>query len=271
MKQLLGITLTLSLLLTYAAYAATDNSLVLYLPLNEGKGETTEDLSGNGNNGTLKGSPKWVDGYDGSALQFSGEENGNYVEVPDNPLLNPKDEITCMAWVYFDGWEPTGGVISKYVGSGNQRSYDIHMHHTLELSFTASCSSNGAYQVGVSTTNADAPAGTLAEGRWQHIAMTFKSSEFLRIYLDGEMVADSDAAATDSLFDNNIPLMIGTDFQIGGAHSGQPREFTGIIDEVAIYSRALSDADIKQAMEGILAAVDSQGKLTVFWGNMRAF
>lgn len=268
MKKLFFLSLILSLILSYTAFAATDASLVLYLPFNEGEGETAEDFSGSENHGTLIGSPKWVDGRDGSALQFSGEENSNYVEVADSPSLNPNDEITCMAWIYFDEWHPTGGVISKYVGAGNQRSYDIHMHHDTELSFTSSCSSNGAYQVGVSTTNADAPAGTLIEGEWQHIAMTFRASEFSRLYHNGEMVADSDASATDSLFDNDVPLMVGTDFDIGGAHNGQPREFTGIIDEVAIYSRVLSDAEIQQAMESILA-VDSQGKLTTLWGSLK--
>ena len=69
--------------------------------------------------------------------------------------------------------------------------------------------------------------------------------------------------------DNNTPLMIGTDFQVGGAHSGQAREFTGIIDEVTVFNRALSDEEIGLVMNGLIMAVDSYGKLAVTWGAIK--
>ena len=268
MKERLLLLVILSLLLSSVAVAANDPSLVLYFPFDEGKGDIANDASGNNNNGKLIENPKWVEGKYGFALEFSGTENKNHVEVPDNPSFNPQKEITCMAWIYFGKWEPTGGIISKYTGAGNQRSYDIHMHHDRNLSFTSGCSSNGAFQVGVSTTEASTPAGTLKEGTWQHVAMTFKAEEFLRLYLDGEMAAESDASATDHLFDNNTPFMVGTDFAIGGAHNGQPREFTGIIDEVAVFSKALSDTEIKQAMKSIME-IELKGKIAALWGRLK--
>jgi len=222
--------------------------LMLYLPFDEGQGITAEDLSGNNNNGDIIGEPKWVNGNSGSALEFSGAENTHHVEVADTPSLNPDKEITLLAWIFIDIWEPTGGVVSKYIGSGNQRSYNMHMDHDTNLSFRASVSSNGAYQVGTSTTNAVAPEGTLVEGQWQHVAMTYKGDEFLRLYLNGNMVAESAATATPRLFDNTTPLMVGTDFQIGGNHNGQPREFTGAIDEVRLYDHALDAGEILAAM-----------------------
>jgi len=222
--------------------------LMLYLPFDEGQGMTAEDLSGNNNNGEIIGEPTWVNGYSGSALEFSGAENTHHVEVADTPSLNPDKEITLLAWIFIDLWEPTGGVVSKYTGSGNQRSYNIHMDHDTNLSFRASVSSNGAYQVGTSTTNAVAPEGTLVEGQWQHVAMTYKGDEFLRLYHNGNMVAESEATATPRLFDNTTPLMVGTDFQIGGNHNGQPREFTGAIDEVRLYDHALDAGEILSAM-----------------------
>ena len=226
----------------------TRADLMLYLPFDEGQGTTAEDLSGNNNKGEIKGEPKWVNGNSGSALEFSGAENTHHVEVADTPSLNPDNEITLLAWIFIDVWEPTGGVISKYIGSGNQRSYDLHMDHDTHLSFRSSVSSNGAYQVGTSTTNAIAPEGTLVEGQWQHIAMTYKGGEFLRLYHNGNMVAESAATATPRLFDNTTPLMVGTDFQIGGNHNGQPREFTGAIDEVRLYDHALDAGEILAAM-----------------------
>jgi concanavalin A-like lectin/glucanase superfamily protein len=248
-------------LIVDGAMAGADPSLVLYLPFDAGNGDRAEDLSGHDNHGELIGGPKWVDGRSGMALEFSGAENTNHVEVADAPSLNPREEVTVMAWIFFDVWAPTGGVVSKYTGAGNQRSYDLYMDHDRSLSFRSSVSSNGAYQVGTSTTNAVAPAETLVEGQWQHVSMTYKGGEFLRLYHDGNMVAESEATATESLFDNTTPLMVGTDFAVGSAHNGQPREFTGVIDEVIVFGRQLSADEIQKVMGGLadpaLAAVEN--------------
>ncbi|MBD3183453.1 hypothetical protein GF312_14235 [Candidatus Poribacteria bacterium] len=259
------------LLSTIGIHAAVVDGVVLHLPFDEGSGTVTQDMSGNGNDATLVGNPQWVDGKFGMALQFNGEENSNYVEVPDSPSLNPELEITCAAWIYFDEFHPSAGIISKYIGSGNQRSYNIHMNHTEDsLAIASGCSSNGIYQAGVSTTVTNTEEGTLTAGEWQHVAMTFRASEFLRIYINGELKADEDASATESIFDNEVPLLIGTDFEIGGEHNGQPREFTGIIDEVMVFNRALSDEEIGEIMEGTsTAALDATGKLTTTWASMK--
>ena len=250
--------------------AVQEESLVLYFPFDEGEGDTANDASGNNNNGTFKGQPQWVKGKYDSALQFDGAENKNYVEIPDHPSLNPEKEITIMAWIYFDEFHNTAGVISKYVGAGNQRTYNLRMHHTDNLALSSECSSNGAFQLGASTTEAHTPAGSLKEGEWQHVAMTFKAKEFLRLYVNGERKADSKANATDSLFDNNVPLMVGTDFDPGGAHGANPREFTGVIDEVAVFKIALSDEEIQQAMENVMT-IEPGGKLATSWGRIKIY
>jgi hypothetical protein len=248
--------------------AVQEESLVLYFPFDEEKGDAANDASGNNNNGIFKGQPKWVKGKYDFALQFDGAENQNYVEIADHPSLNPEQEITVMAWIYFDEFHNTAGVISKYVGAGNQRTYNLRMHHTDNLALSSECSSNGSFQLGASTTDAHTPAESLKEGEWQHIAMTFKAKEFLRLYVNAEMKAESKADATDHLFDNNVPLMVGTDFDPGGAHGANPREFTGIIDEVAVFKIALSDEEIQQAMESVMT-VEVRGKLATSWGRLK--
>lgn len=244
--------------------------LVLYLPFDEGSGTVVKDLSGNNNNGTLKGAPKWVKGKFGTALQFNGAENKNYVEVPDNASLNPATEITCAAWIYFDKFIGSGGVISKYIGANNQRGYSLRMDHTNALSVASDCSSDGTANAGKYTT-ASTPANMLKEGQWQHIATAFKAKQYLRLYVNGVLKGETATGVTDSLFDNTVPLLIGTDFLIGGAGNSGPREFTGIIDEVAIFNRALSDAEI-QSLSGssAITSVESNGKLAVTWGAMKS-
>ncbi len=246
--------------------------LVLYLPFDEGSGDKTKDVSGNNNDGKLIGSPKWVDGKIGKALEFSGKENKNYVEIADNPSLNPQNEITCSAWIYYDNFVGSGGIISKYIGAGNQRSYTIHMHHDNINALASDISADGTYNAGVTAVSALTDKDTLKPNTWQHIAMTFKASKFIRLYIDGVMKGETDASVVNKLFDNNVPLIIGNDFQIGGQHrAGQPREFTGKIDEVVIFNRALSDAEIKSVMSGNILSVSDKNSLVIAWGAIKSF
>ena len=255
---------------TASIYAGTVEGLMLHLTFDEGQGDTAEDVSGNGNHGTLVGSPKWAKGNTGSAIQFDGAENKSYVEVPDDPSLNPATEITCAAWIYFDNFLGSGGIISKYIGAGNQRSYTMHMHHDNALGLAADFSSSGVYKAGVSAMSAGTDAGVLKQGEWQHVAATFKAKEFLRLYVNGEMKAEAEAGVMESIFDNEVPLLIGNDFQIGGSHrAGQPREFTGIIDEVMIFNRELSAQEIQSIMSGATASVEPAGKLATRWSSIK--
>ena len=89
----------------------------------------------------------------------------------------------------------------------------------------------------------------------------------MKLYVNGEMVAES-GVAIDNLFVNNVPLYVGTDFEPGGAHAGQPREFTGTIDEVTVFNRALSNNEIKKTMDAV-SAVEPKGKLATLWGGLK--
>ena len=63
----------------------------------EGSGTTAADSSGFGNDGSFLGSPQWVSGASGSALEFGG--TGDRVIVADDPSLDMTDEITIAAWL----------------------------------------------------------------------------------------------------------------------------------------------------------------------------
>ena len=262
MKVRLFITILFAML--YAAIPATakDDTLVLYFTFDANSGNKVEDLSGNGNDGEIIGA-KWVKGKYGSALEFdSGGKT--VVQVSDNPTLNPDKEITYMAWFFSDAFDITRGIISKYTGTGNQRSYNLRLHHVTKGALSTEVSANGAFQLGVSTT--DVHSGTvLKNGQWHHAAITLKGGEFLRMYVDGKLEKESKATVTKTIFDNNVPLSIGADFNIGE----EIRHFNGLIDEVAIFNRVLSEAEIQKAMEGEVQAVDAVGKLTTTWGAIK--
>ena len=84
------------------------------------------------------------------------------------------------------------------------------------------------------------------------------------MYVDGKLVAESKATLTKTLFDNKSALRIGQDF-----NEDAKRFFNGIIDEVAIFNRALTQAEIKTAMEGDIMTVDPIGRLPITWAKLK--
>ena len=84
------------------------------------------------------------------------------------------------------------------------------------------------------------------------------------MYVDGKLANESKAAATKTLFDNETPLKIGQDF-----NEDATRFFNGIIDEIAIFNRALTQAEIKTALEGDIMMVDPTGRLPIIWSKLK--
>jgi hypothetical protein len=71
---------SLAMVFSYVGEMAQAQSLVLYLPFDEGSGDKTSDLSNNGNDGTLGNNPAWTEGKFKNALEFDGTDD--YVETP---------------------------------------------------------------------------------------------------------------------------------------------------------------------------------------------
>lgn len=225
--------------------------LVLYLPFDEGSGDVARDLSGNGNDGKLVKNPKWVDGKFGKALEFDGS---NYVEVPDSDSLDMEEEITIAAWIFpkLSGsqWQ---GVVTK--GLDAQENYELLINtggfmHTGWLFDTGRVWANRGN------------AGILSAEEWQHIAVTYKPGEWVS-YLNGEVV-DTNTSAKGKMVPDDEPLVVGDERPMN-------RLFQGIIDEVALFNRALSQEEIKEIMNGIKALLDvePQGKLATTWAAVK--
>ena len=75
---------------------SADAGLVAHWKLNEGSGATAEDSMGH-NDGTLNGSPSWVPGKFGNAVNFSG--SADYVNIGDNSSLQTTGDLTISLWL----------------------------------------------------------------------------------------------------------------------------------------------------------------------------
>ena len=205
---------------------AQSPGLVAAYSFNEGSGTTVADSSGNNNNGTLTAATWTTAGKFGNALSFNG--TSACVTVPSAPSLQLTTGMTLEAWV-FPTSTPTGwrAVIDKTVDGYYlmASSQNPGPGPTIGGSWT----SGGDYQPGPTA---------LAPNVWTHIAATFDGAT-MRVYVNGVQVASKAKA---------VPLAPTTGtLQIGG--DSYPNEFfAGRIDEVRVYNRALSAAEIQTDM-----------------------
>jgi hypothetical protein len=206
-------------------------NLVAYYNFNEGTGTIANDLSGNGNNGAITGATWTNSGKQGNALAFDG--SGGWVEVPDSPSLDLTTGVTLEAWVNqtpssaSDGW--AGFIVKEQsqdvcyglfsTGAGDWPAADVFTSGSAEQFIY------GPLQIPVST--------------WTHLATTYDGTT-QSMYVNGALVAST--PRTGTIVTASQPLHIGGD-SIWGDY------LNGMIDEVRIYNRALSQSEIQGDMQ----------------------
>jgi hypothetical protein len=235
--------------ITSAESRNADESLALFMPLDEGSGGKVKDFSMYGNDGALKGlggKPVWGEGRYGAALEFTIGGQNSWVEVPHSDSLNITGEITMMAWVLNRGQTTWGRVVDK------NHPYLLYM---------GADDSIGGYALGIVDFHTARIPVTRDE--WMHVAGVLDGSE-LRLYVNSEL-AETTAAAGDIPQGSN-PLTIGDAMGDQWLHT---RPFVGLIDEVKIYNKVLTDDEIAEAMEPTELAVQPSVKLPVCWSQIK--
>ncbi|OGS34324.1 MAG: hypothetical protein A2474_07610, partial [Elusimicrobia bacterium RIFOXYC2_FULL_34_12] len=202
-------------------FGKTTSGLVGNWRFEENAGTTASDSSGNNNSGTLTNSPQWVTGITGNALQFNG---GNYVSIADSSSLNPVTALTMEAW--FKKTEDVS--YQRVLGKSNYPNWDYAIFFGNTGSLQACIGIGGSLKYSTIT-----PA--LSVGTWYHVAVTYEGTA-IRLYINGELQGTT--SASGNIDNHGTTLCIGKDGGSGG------NNFSGIIDEVKIYNRALTASEV---------------------------
>jgi hypothetical protein len=210
----------------YVPLLIHDKSQVLYLPFDRDDGSYARDRSGYNNHGVIYGATR-VDGIIGKALSFDGVDD--YMMVPDSDSLDITKgsvEVWVKPLVLTASWY---NIISKWSTAGG--GYDAYgMYAGIENGYRVRWQFyDGSWHYVDSTT-------ALTVGKWFHIVGTYDGFT-LKIYINGQF--ENSRAYTGSFPITAYPLGIGR---------GQIYYFNGLIDEVRIYNRALSQAEIQRLM-----------------------
>jgi hypothetical protein len=182
----------------------------------------------------------WAQGKYGTALKFTGATNSS-VSISDASSLDLPSALTLEAWVNPSSLNSPDSnwvapVAKDHPNSSNDISYALYAatgtgtppgEHILA----------GGTDVGVSATS------KLALDTWTFLAATYDGAS-RKIYVNGSLIKSK--AQTGSITEANAPL------KIGGDWSGEM--FTGAIDNVRLYNRALSATEIQSDMNTAISA-----------------
>ena len=205
--------------------------LVGWWRFDEGTGSFANDSSGNGNSGNVNNA-LWVNGKYGNALQFNGTAL-SYLEVPDAPSLRGFSAFTILYWVNIPlGLESEADTWFFKVGkAADWREWNLGWQGWSD-SFTLSFNN----ETGTSQRYDGPPNYYLTANQWYHVVGTYDGT-YLRIYINGVELGSGANVGSHTTQILNDPVRITS----GAADSG--KSFT--IDEIRIYNRALSSAEIQ--------------------------
>ena len=207
-----------------------DPDCVALWMLDETSGTIAHDSSDFGNDGTLVGNPQWVAGQINGALQLDG--SGDWINCGNPASLTINNAITLACWVKAAPWTKTWETI---LAKGDDS-------YRLSRSGSGNASHFGCNGVTGSSGNPHFDgAVVIADNTWHHLAGTYDGANMI-IYVDGD--EDSRQGATGQINTSSYNVHIGNNEQQTG------REMAGSVDDVRIYRRALTEAEIEVIMLG---------------------
>jgi hypothetical protein len=186
------------------------------------------DSSGNANHASVTGSPTFVAGKYGSAMDLSG--TNQYAMLPAGFLASVTN-FTIALWVNWDG------------GAAWQRIFDFG-NGTTQYLFLTPGSGSGTLRFAITTNGGGAEqileTSPLPVGQWRHVAIT-RNGNTARLYTNGEVAASGTVTIAPASFNPALNFL-------GDSQYAADPLFNGRLDELFIYNYALSDTEITRLM-----------------------
>ncbi len=247
-KALIVFALAFILIFPAIARADLNDGLVAYYPFDG----DAKDYSGNGNDGTEYGNVVYETGVIGLGVKFDGKYS-QYVEINRYPFSNLINDLSISVWII------SNGDSSNYraIVSNEEKKGDPIVNWPLRLmlwkeSGTATFDftiNNRLYSASISSSKS-------LHDKKPHFIVVVRKNNNLILYIDGKRVKST--TFSGNIDKSNAPLYIGlSPFQGQSKYGSYP--FKGIIDELRIYNRALSESEIKELYEQGLNNCSSSG------------
>jgi prepilin-type N-terminal cleavage/methylation domain-containing protein len=199
--------------------------LVGYWNLDEGSGSTTADMSGNSNNGTWSGTAAGTSGYysSGQVGKWAGAFDGStdYINIPNSPnnYFVSSGSYTWSSWINITSATSSGSTIFRKE-DGSTKGYVLQVLSNGNTWLHSMVGSSVTASTGLST------------GKWYYLVVTY-SNNYVAFYVNGIFISGGTGSYVSDAADA---------VQISDGYA--PGRFNGLIDDVRLYNRALSVAEI---------------------------
>jgi hypothetical protein len=208
-------------------------SLIGYWQFDESTGDGVKDSSNQGAGGMLRGARR-VDGKFGKAIECKQDA---LVEVPHSPIFDStKEGLTVSAWINRSEDATWNMIVSREIKDGPSEYFGLAIVKNKAL---FSVDPDGAHYRNIKT------AEDMPVGEWIHLAGTYDNTEF-KLYVNGKLVR-SETCSTPFSYQDRNPIII------GGNSNNKGKTWVdccrGQIDEVRLYSRALTGKEVAELFE----------------------
>lgn len=239
----------------WAIDVKNDAALVGLWLFDDGSGTAVKDSSGKNNNGTITGTYTWATGKFGGCIVAPGTGSINVAKSAS--LDTVTKAMTLAGWFRVDTASDTGiRRPNAYLLEDQSDTEAVPDSFSFRIWTTAGLSPGIYGQT------------KLTQKQWYHVAGTYDGAQ-MKLYINGvaEKEVKNDAkAVVDGKWNGNIGTPADA-LQL--KYSSE--SFTGGMDEIALFSRALSETEIKELMVGALNpnSVESPGKLSATWAAIK--
>jgi uncharacterized protein (TIGR02145 family) len=241
-------TKTITVNVVYFATLNPTKGLVAHYPFNG----NANDISGNGNNGTVNGATLTTDRFGKANKAYSFNGISDYIEIPNSNTINFSKYMTISLWLKSSQLNKPMRIIDKTTVS----SADGYM-----LDSGSGSNSNENDKIRFVGANGNfVTSNSVGEFKWYHLTLSFENG-LIKFYING-VLDKSISATSNTLSSTNWPLFIGKSTNQSSCNC---QLFNGIIDDVRIYNRTLTTTEVSELYSSEKQITDINSGLVAYY------
>ena len=258
-----------SLLFTIEAHSQglMSKAVAIWL-FDEDRGKEVSDFARNKHDGKFEGKPAWVPGKFGSALEFSGADENQWIDI-NRPVVVETVNFSIGCWLLPGApqhWHQN--VLAGRGEDGSDSGISLAQYENAVNSYRIVIGGVFNWQGLGNPRN----SARIDQDVWTHLVFVREGRNGIW-YKNGEPDRPKRGEFYIDIGSIKPPNPSDANFRIGAAIFDERRRYRGIIDEPFVFERALSQEEVQLIMnEGFQEAqhVDSKGKAATVWGRIKS-